>query len=223
MKAHYTALQSLLGRVSDIDFEDIYKSSDIEATRTATVDLIPSVINDITGSTDYTAIDIVQKFCEFFCDLDSHNPDYVRIFKSTAKEMLKQKVSSAINDAIYDVFKINVDLSDITLDTDFALFDWNVEFWCPGGRGCSKVVDVIQEAGNQLVAFSFEANKPRNQGQRRHLAEAGRKAFSQSNPFDAQLNPEHLKEAASRLKTETLELAERIFYEKELFQTSTYK
>lgn len=223
MKAHYTALQTLLRKVGNIDFEAIYKSSDIEATRKATVDLMPSVIEDITGSTDYNAIDIVQKFCEFFFSLNSQNPEYVRIFTATAKEMLKQKVCSEINDAIYNVFKINVDLSDISLDTDFALFNWRPEFWSPGGYGCSVVTKTIKEAGKELVFFSFDIDAPRNKSERQHLAEAGRSAFTVSNPFDAQLDPEHLKDAATRLKKETLELAERIFYDKELFQTSTHK
>ncbi len=223
MKAHYTALQDLLQRVGNIDFEDIYKYADIEATRQATVDLLPTVIADVTGSTDYSALDMGVKFCEFFYNLDGANDHYCDIFIATAQNILNEKISNEINSVIRNIFNLSVDLSDIKIETDFAIFNWSAQFWSPRGKGASIVFDTLMEAGKNLVVFSFDIEKERNKSERVSLANACKDAFSKSNPFGVLLDPEDLQAAAEKLKETTLKEAERIFYEKELFRTSYNK
>ena len=226
--AQLLALEELLNRIKAIDYKSIYKDADITATQEATKALIPTVINKITGPTNYTGLEMLQEFCEFFFELNSQNLRYVDLFTEAANLLLKEKISKAIKDVIFNAFKVIVDMSDISLQYDFQVMNWQPEFWMPTeqdgevyiGQGCKIVMQAIEDSSGR---YDFTWDRKREQTERKKIAEGCRVKFSGRDPFGVQFDEESLKDAAAAICFQSLKIAEKLFHEKELFRTSNYR
>ena len=212
-----SSIKELLNEVNQIDFKQLYKESDIIATSKATSQLLPTIIQDITGPVDYDGIDMVKKFCEFFYGLNSSNETYVRIFSEVSNKILNEKVASAVKSAIKAAFGKVVDTSEIHIDYKFQVFDWKVEAWTPGGKCCYIVAHTISESSGRS---NFTANKPRKLYERQKIANACFQKFSQRDPFGISYDEEDLTNAANQIRVQAIEQSLKLYYEKELFRTS---
>ena len=117
---------------------------------------------------------------------------------------------------LISIFLLQMVISENINDNSFYL-DWQRKFWEPKGHGFDTVVKVIV---NALKGSYVSADSPLSIYDRNKIAEDCLKAFSRRDPFGVAYDDEGLKEAAQEIKEQTIELATRIFHEKELFRTS---
>lgn len=226
IQAHYNALNKMLEELEKVDYGKLLVDSDIEAIREATRQLIPPVLEKLTGYYNYNGEQFVEAVAEFIKKLDPDNPRYRELFQRTARQNLQRKVGSAVSKAIMEVFNIDIDLSDIKLNIEFPMAPWkNGTFDC-GQKGYRKVRDIVKEAGTTMLIHTsrlppvrFNFNYSRNKEQREFMA---REIFSTltTNPLDIKWPEEYLKTLTAELKGMVLELARLIFNEKGLFQAS---
>lgn len=226
IRAQQSALKRLLEAIRKIDYKKIYKDADITATQKATMILLPSVIGEITGSSNLTGIDMLQEFCDFFFDLNSQNERYVQLFNESANALLRDNLSKSIKEVIMSEFHIDVDMTDITIQYNFVVMNWKPEFWGPiksngeivgFGPGCKKIMQAIDDSSER---FDFTWDKQRDLWERKKIAEGCKIRFSGRDPFGVAFDEEDLQNAAKDICNQTLEIAERLFYEKELFITT---
>jgi len=228
VQAQQLALEELLNKVRAIDYKSIYKDADITATQKATKVLIPTVINKVTGTSNLTGLEMLEEFCEFFFELNSHNQRYVDLFTEAANTLLTKNIIQAIKDVILNAFKLDVDMSDISLQYDFQVMDWPAEFWSPTeqdgevyiGQGCKIVMQAIDDSSGR---YNFKWDKKREQSERKKIAEGCREKFSGRDPFGVTFDEKSLNDAADAIRIQSLKIAEKIFHEKELFRTSNYR
>ena len=211
------SLEQMLDELSDLDFESIYIDADITATQQATETLMTPVLEDLKGSKNYNANEMVKKFCDFFSGLGSDNEDYVRLFDSAARSILNSKISSAVESAIRNAFNKEIDLSDINVNYEFPIFDWDPDNWKPGGNSYSYVAAVIEVI---LDKFFYNPDKPRYKDERTIVAEGCKEVFCQRDPFDVRYGAKALEDAADKIKTQTLKIAREAYLKNELFRTS---
>ena len=228
IQAQQSALEKLRDSIRAIDYKSIYKDADITATQEATKVLLPSVINKVTGSSNLTGWEMLYEFCKFFFELNSTNQRYVDLFNEAAKALLKEKISKSIKDVIFNEFKVDVDMSNISLQYKFAVMDWNPNSWSivekddeiHYGQGCKIVMQAIEDSSSRI---NFTWDKIRTRPERIEIAEGCRERFSGRDIFGVQFDEQPLNDAADAIRQQTLDIAERLFHDKELFRTSNHK
>lgn len=228
IQAQHGALEALREDILKIDYKAIYKDADFTATQKATQVLMPAVIEKITGATDIDGFEIAANLCEFFYNLNSQNAEYVKLFNETAKAILEEKISNSIKNVIKEVFKMEVDMSGISLDYDFAVMDWNPKFFMLSepdgskkiGEGLALIMSAIEKSSWRC---NFTWDKKRSLSERQELANGCKEKLSVKNPFNITFNENDLNNAAAAIQRQTLEIAEKLFHDKELFRTSNYK
>lgn len=228
IQAQHGALEALREDILKIDYKSIYKDADITATQKATQVLMPSVIEKITGATDIDGFEIAEELCRFFYGLNSQNVEYVKLFNETAKAILEEKISDSIKKVVKNVFKVDVDMSDISLDYTFEVMNWSVSFFIPQeidgnvqiGKGSKIIMDAIDESSGR---FNFSWDKERTFSERQTIANGCKEKLSVRNPFGVTFNEDDLNNVTAAIQQQTLEIAEKLFHDKELFRTSNYK
>ena len=228
IQAQYDALERLKKVVGEIDYKEIYKDADVTATQKATNELMPEVLAAITGPQNMTGIEIRDKLCWFFFGLNNDNPQYVKLFTETANEILKEKISASIKQVVMDVFKVDVDVSNISLDYTFVVMCWRKVFFIPeqvngalqAGNGCIVIQKAIENSSGR---FDFTWGIARDRSEREKIANGCKSLLSVKNPFNVSFDDNGLNEAAYSIRSQSLEIAEKLFHEKELFKTSNYR
>ncbi len=228
IQAQQTALDQLRESIRAIDYKSIYKDADITATQKATKALMPSVINGITGDTNLDGYQILEEFCKFFFELNPDNKRYVNIFTETANSLLKERIYKSIKEVVLNAFKVDVDMSDVSIFYDFEVMYWPLEFWSTFehngetylGQGCRIVSQAIDDSSGRI---NFTWDKKRNKTERQRIVEGCLAKFSVRDPFGVSFNEESLNKAVHAIREQTLEIAEKLFHEKELFRTSNHK
>lgn len=231
-EAHYKAQNMMVDELQQADYGKLLVDSDIEATCEATRQLIPPILEELTGYYDYNAKLFVDTVAEFIKTLDPDNPQYYELFQSQAKKNLQHKVGLAISKAIKDVFNIDIDLSDIKLSIEFPMAQWPVGYFTRGQQGYRAVESIVTRIGNSMLEddsllpndyhLAFNLNKSRNQAERQIIAKNLCESLSnaEQNPLGIGWNGEYLNTLTVKLKEMVLELAGQIFNEKGLFQAS---
>ncbi|MBO4955710.1 MAG: hypothetical protein J6C77_04845 [Muribaculaceae bacterium] len=232
IQEHYKALNKMVDELQQADYGKLLVDSDIEATCEATRQLIPPILEELTGYYDYNAKLFVDTVAEFIKTLDPDNPQYYELFQSQAKKNLQHKVGLAISKAIKDVFNIDIDLSDIKLSIEFPMAQWPAGYFTRGQQGYRAVESIVTRIGNSMLEddsllpndyhLAFNLNKSRNQAERQIIAKNLCESLSnaEQNPLGIGWNGEYLNTLTVKLKEMVLELAGQIFNERGLFQAS---
>jgi hypothetical protein len=215
-KAQYKALQQLLKELRYLDYESMYKTADSEATQIATKKMLPTVINELKGSINYTGIDMRQKFCDFFYGLNRKNNEYCKILQECMNNRLSEKIRKVVGEAIQTVFNCTVDTSDIKVEIPITVYYWNVWFYERGGDGHRVISTAIDNASGR---FDFTWDKPRLYDERKKIADSCLSTFSTRDPFGT-VGYEELEKFSKEICDETLKQAKEIFHKKELFKTT---
>lgn len=228
IQAQQSALETLKEDIRSIDYKSIYKDADITATQRATQALLPEVLGKITGSQNMKGTEILQELCLFFFGLNSYNDRYVDLFNDSAKTILKEKISASVKNVVMKVFKVDVDMSDISLNYDFGVMDWREEMFIPQevngqlqiGKGCQIIMNAIDESSGR---FDFSWDKIRERSERQKIAAGCKEKLSVRDPFGVQFDEKSLNDAIDAIRQQTLDIAEKLFHEKELFRTNNHK
>ena len=119
-------------------------------------------------------------------------------------------------------------MSDVSIFYDFEVMYWPLEFWSTFehdgetylGQGCRIVSQAIDDSSGRI---NFTWDKKRNKTERQRIVEGCLAKFSVRDPFGVSFNEESLNKAVHAIREQTLEIAEKLFHEKELFRTSNHK
>lgn len=217
------ALNIFLDELKKIDYEYIFKRAYADAKSAAISELVPSVVNSIiTGRTkgNDNGKFIREKFLDFLKNLDHNNYRYCVLVKNAINKKLSEKVASAISSAIEKVFMIRISTSDVEINTDPVIYHYLDECFVPGGFWYDSITEWIKDYSNTFLAsIRFDWEEHIYSAERTQIANGVATCLKQHDSYSLDTY-RNLDESVKDLVNQVMDLAEDVFNEQQLFETT---
>lgn len=206
-------------KIKQMRFRDMYINADANAIAKSIKQLSPQMTDVLKQQPSATGIQVRSAFCQFVEDLNEENENYTELVQSEFNDIISKSVQDAIKSVILEVFAIEVDTSDIQLNVSVPIIPWNHELFEPGGNfyeAFTQWIDAVSEK------WSFTWNLPRIGQDLVRIVDGTAQTLCsilESGPI-ANYPEEVLNQMETDIKEIVLKQADRIFYEKQLFQTT---
>lgn len=206
-------------RIKQMRFRDMYINADANAIAKSIKQLSPQMTDVLKQQPSATGIQVRSAFCQFVEDLNETNENYTELVQSEFNDIISKSVQDAIKSVILEVFAIEVDTSDIQLNVSVPIIPWNHELFEPGGNFYEAFTQWINAASKK---WNFTWNLPRTGQDLVRIVDGTAQTLCsilESGPI-ANYPEEVLNKMETDIKEIVLKQADRIFYEKQLFQTT---
>lgn len=213
-QALYTAWERVREYLEAIDYAEQYKGVDIQTSLEMAKQFLPPFLDQFKGPDNLKCVDMKAKIVYFFIEMHGKK-EFVDLLKERTSRYIKSKVTTYIHDAIYKEFKISVDTSDINLDVNvFAV-----------GRKFSYLHDKIRwimtDATKPHIFTSFDESRYRELYDRLKIVQYCKERLCTRDTFSSvEYNDSALREIADTIKEQCIAEAKRIFFTKQLFDTT---
>lgn len=213
----FYALNKLTEKVRQINFEDIYKQADSDATIIAIEKLIPTVVATITKTSGMTGISIRNAFCNFAKGLNENNFQFSQFVQDNLDSGISTAVSREVKSVISDVFNVDIDTNDISVHVNAVILPFADSTFEPGGGFYEMVSHWIEESSGR---FSFTWEKPRDESERTKIANGTASMFLKYMKYDNPVTYPNVSPIAEIIRLQAIESSKDIFYSKQLFKTT---
>ena len=230
-KKQREALNKLNHEIEAMDFISIYKEADRYATADSINDFSGRIINVIKNCTHNTGHTIRVAFSRFLYGLDARDPKYLELFSKKLLHNINERVSRELASIIWIEFSKRVYPDEIRImkeDLNIQYMNWR---GAPEDLLAGKISDWIDKTAHaaDIVAFSFTDfnwEKERNIYEVNSLVNGTLSRMINYFKYDADsiaYNNDDLLRVCKDLKDSVIDVAERIFFQKQLFQTTFIK
>lgn len=227
-KAQMSAFNDFLGKVSQIDFSNIYIKADTNATSKAILTLMPATSNRLKKQSSLNAIKIRKEYCDFVKNLDGDNVEYSNLVQREFDSLVSKSVAESIKDVIHKVFKIEVETSDIKLHLPVKIMSFKPSLFVEGGGFYEAFTNMIINYSNAYFgSWFFNWEKVRSASETAGIIDGIAqtlenyvKSGSLADYSDAETV---IKAYAETIKEQVVNMAVDIFYKKQLFNTTFKK
>ena len=222
------ALDGFLSKIRSIDFSNTYIQADINATAKAILTMMPSMVEKLKKQSSLTATKIRKEFCDFVKNLDAQNLEYCNLVQQELESLISNSVADALKDVICDVFKTQVDTSDVKLHVEANIIPFNSSLFVNGGAFYEAFTNWIANSSNAIFGTTFfEWDKIREESEVIKMIEGTAQTLDNlvnAGPLaDYSQAQEYINAYAENIKEQVLENAIKIFYKKQLFNTTFKK
>ena len=217
------ALKVFQDKLKKIDYEYIFKRANADAESAAIKELVPSVVRSIISGQprgNDNGKFIRKEFLDFIEKLDHNNYRYCQLVKNAINEKLSEKVASAISIAIKEVFKISRSTPNIKIETNPVIYHYLPENFAPGGNWYKRITTWIEESSSTiLAALFFNWDEHIYSSERTRIANGVASSLKQYDSY-GKTNFLNLDRTIKDLVSQVMNLAEEVFYEQQLFETT---
>jgi len=234
-QAQQRALEDLLKTLNQMDFADIYRKADIQATKDAIRELSKDAIEDVRKQPN--CIKMVECFGSYIKSLDNNNIDYVTRVHSKVCDIVTQNVREALQNAFKIHFMWEFDASSINIDIDVDCTGWDSIMFRHNANG--QDVDVKNTGTwSQTIMIAIQNILKRHKSFFTGTNWTKERSSEECNYISNELVNEVLKWTdwleevtygegnaflemqAESIKTQTKEIAKKLFYDNQLFRTT---
>ena len=227
-RTQMNALDDFLNKIRALDFSNTYIQADINATAKAILTMMPSIVEKLKKQSSLTATKIRQEFCNFVKNLDGQNLEYCNLVQQELDSLISNSVADALKDVICNVFKTQVDTSDVKLHVEANIIPFNSSLFVNGGAFYKAFTNWIANSSNAIFGtIFFEWDKIREESEVSKMIEGTASTLEKlvnAGPLaDYSKAQEYINAYAEDIKEQVLENAINIFYKKQLFNTTFKK
>lgn len=205
--------------LASIDYKELYKQADRNATLDATKQLFPEVLRIIEGSKDLTGNEMFKEIAYFFYSLNPDNEEYVKLLNESVNRFVNQRAFSYIQGALEDAFKVRISEEDVNITVEAQALYYHLEFFTEGAAG-QKIYEILVEATGPHIFTSFDPDRSRSISDRNIVARLCRERLCVNDPFGVGYDEGCLIEIADSIREQCISEAKRIILSKQLFETT---
>ncbi len=218
--AQFECWKKIEEKIQSNNFNELYIQADRDATKEATTELFPPVLNQIQGSQDLTGNAMYKLIANFFLGLNQNNAEYVKLLNKSINETINRKAYNYIKDALYSIFRVEIEPSDVKISIQTQALSYHIGFFQKGYNGYDKILDILIEATGPHIFTPFDPDKKRDSFDRADVARLCKERLCVGDPFGVGYDKECLNKIASDIEEQCISEAKRIFIENELFNTT---
>ena len=219
------ALDDFLSKIRSIDFSNTYIQADINATAKAILTMMPSMVEKLKKQSSLTGTKIRKEFCDFVKNLDGQNSEYCNLVQQELDSLISNSVADALKDVICDIFKTQVNTSDVKLHVEANIIPFDSSLFVKGGSLYDAFTNWIANSSNAIFGTAlFKWENIRKEPEVSKMIEGTASTLENlvnAGPLaDYSQALEFINAYAENIKEQVLENAINIFYEKQLFKTT---
>lgn len=218
-RAQLKALEDLIEKIKTLNFYEMYIKADSNATAKAVNTMMPYMTKELKSKSTMTGIEIRQNFCDFVENLNEENLNYCNIVQHEFDFLISNSIRSAIKSVIQSVFKVDVDVSDVNLHTPIKVINWEHSLFVAGGTFYDAFTNWIDNSSDRWI---FTWDKQRYGAELSKIVDGTAKILEElvNSGQIASYPQEVLNTYSERIKEGVIENAVKIFYNKQLFNTT---
>ena len=221
-KQYTESWNSICVAINAFDFENSYKEADRAATKRATEELFPAVLDTIKGTRDMTCKEISDKIAMFFLGLTPANKEYSEMLNTSINTSINAWARTKIKTILETAFKVSIKEADINIVVKTVVMCYPKKFFDKDHAGYLKLYNLMEEATGGLIghiwAFDYD-EKERDFSDRYDIAQKCEEQLCVGDPFGIGYNPGHLNMICTDIKDQCIEEARKIFETNQLFES----
>lgn len=212
-KTQRDAWERIKSALEAIDYAEQYIGVEIQTRLEVTNTYLPTFLEEFLGPKDLTGGSMRWAITNQYYSLIS-NKTYIDLLGQRANRYITSKVASYIHDAIYNEFHIDIDISDVNISVDVSAVRRklvNLE---------SKVRQILIDATGPHIFTGYDDNRPRPLFERQKVVQLCKERLCIREPFQITYDEEDLNRISTSIRKQCIAEAKRIFYTKQLFETT---
>ena len=212
--------EKLRTKFQEVDLRALYIEADKKAMIDSAQSLLPEVIAKIRSASGSTGNDIRKQICSFMSNLDSKNQKFADCFKCSLSNGLSEKIQTAIEDTINEVFNVKVTAPVSISVKNIPILSSPKSIFEPGGSMYNVIGKWIVNSYAPTFKFNWEIE--RSHDDRDKIATGLQKYISAFIISDKFLSYGDLSFIMSDIKKQAEEQLIKSFNCNQVFET-TYK
>lgn len=221
-KRQIEALTDFLGQVENLDFQNLYIQADSNSIKEAEKQMFPGCVQVIKKISPITANQIRQEYCNFIMSFDANNQIYNEIIQNEFNALVGKQVATMLAGVVQKQFNVSIDEKDVKIQINVPIVPYDQVAFVPGGSIYDSITNFITSSSNALFGGCFfDWNQVRVDPEKSNIIDGV--ADSWIAQMSVNYNPVVSGAFASmieKIKTEVIDNARRIFFEKQLFETT---
>lgn len=210
------AMQKFFDSLKNIDYAGMYKNADLTATKTAVEKTISEPVDKVKNSAPIDGYDIRRIFCDFIKGMNSSNYTFSRLVQDNVDSYINSQVTASLKTAIKSVFNVDLTPKNVNIHIPVSILKWEDNGFVPGGAFYGGITQAIKDSSSR---WDFSWDVKRDCSEASGLANGVKNRILAIDWSEAIDYPASVLESeGNNIKQQTLQVAQRIFFENQLFE-----